>query len=573
MKRIFSHLKPLVPLILGAALLMALASLCQLLLPTLMSEVVDEGIYLRDFPTILSCCLQMLIVALVSLGASALGVRLTSRVVARFCASLRGSVFQKVMGMSHRAFGIMDTGALVTRSTQDIETVSWAASMLSSSIISIPAMFIGGVVLAFRIDPVLATIILCAVPLVFVFVALIGRKVAPLWERSDAYIDRQNELMRQRLRGIRVIRAFRREPVEHDKIADATEIMADNIIRANVAMQSLDPIASFLLNGAAVILLYAASVRMQSGVSAATGGDVLALVQYIAYIMAGVLSASHAIVMLPHNAVACRRILQVMDLPDDEQEEGEDTALTGSIEIQNLTFAFENGSEPAVRDISLEIRPGKRIAIIGSTGSGKSTLITLLLGFRQGQQGTILFDGKDSRTLSGSAIRRQISCVLQKTAIYTGTIRENVAMGKPDATDEEIWRALDMAQLRSFVEGLPDKLEHKLELSGSNLSGGQRQRLAIARALIKDAPIYIFDDSFSALDFLTESRLRARLREELAGKTQIVVTQRVTTAKNSDCIFVMEQGRLVDWGKHEELLPRCLCFPRYRYICTSRQRF
>ena len=493
-------------------------------------------------------------------------MRLTSRVVARFCASLRGSVFQKVMGMSHRAFGIMDTGALVTRSTQDIETVSWAASMLSSSIISIPAMFIGGVVLAFRIDPVLATIILCAVPLVFVFVALIGRKVAPLWERSDAYIDRQNELMRQRLRGIRVIRAFRREPVEHEKIADATEIMADNIIRANVAMQSLDPIASFLLNGAAVILLYAASVRMQSGVSAATGGDVLALVQYIAYIMAGVLSASHAIVMLPHNAVACRRILQVMDLPDDEQEEGEDASLTGRIEIQNLTFAFENGSEPAVRDISLEIRPGKRIAIIGSTGSGKSTLITLLLGFRQEQQGTILFDGKDSRTLSGSAIRRQISCVLQKTAIYTGTIRENVAMGKPDATDEEIWRALDMAQLRSFVEGLPDKLEHKLELSGSNLSGGQRQRLAIARALIKDAPIYIFDDSFSALDFLTESRLRARLREELAGKTQIVVTQRVTTAKNSDCIFVMEQGRLVDWGKHEELLPRCQV---YREIYIS----
>lgn len=566
MKRIFSHLKPLVLPIIGAALLMALASLCQLLLPTLMSDVVDEGIYRRDFSTILSYCLQMLIVALVSLGASALGVRLTSNVVARFCASLRSSVFSKVMMMSHRAFGIMDTGALVTRSTQDIENVSWAASMLSSSIISIPAMFIGGVLLSFRIDPILATIILCAVPLVFVIVAIIGRKVSPLWERSDAYIDRQNELMRQRLRGIRVIRAFRREPAEHDKIAEATEIMADNIIRANVSMQSLDPIASFLLNGAAVILLYAASVRMQSGVSAATGGDVLALVQYIAYIMTGVLSASHAIVMLPHNAVACRRILQVMDLPDDEQIEGEDITLSGSIQIQNLTFAFDDGSMPAVQDVSLEIRPGKRIAIIGSTGSGKSTLVSLLLGFRQGQDGAIFFDGKDSRTLSGASIRRQISCVLQKTAIYTGTIRENVAMGKPDATDEEIWRALDIAQLRTFVENLPDRLDYKLELSGSNLSGGQRQRLAIARSIIKDAPIYIFDDSFSALDFLTESRLRARLRMELANKTQIVVTQRVTTAKNSDCIFVMEQGRVVDWGRHEELLPRCQV---YREIYIS----
>ena len=569
MKRIFSHMKPLIPSILGAALLMALASLCQLMLPTLMSEVVDEGIYRRDFTAILSYCLQMLVIALVSFGASALGIRFSSRVVARFCASLRSSVFQKVMMMSHRGFGVMDTGALVTRSTQDIETVSWATSMLSNSIISIPAMFIGGVVLSFRIDPVLAAIILCAVPLVFVIVTVIGRKVSPLWERSDAYIDRQNELMRQRLRGIRVIRAFRREPVEHGKIADATEIMADNIIRANVSMQSLDPIATLLLNSAAVILLYAASVRMQSGVSAATGGDVLALIQYIAYIMAGVLAASHAIVMLPHTAVACRRITQVMDLPDDEQEEGEDAVLEGGIRIRNLTFAFKEGSEPAVQDVSMEIYPGKRVAVIGSTGSGKSTLITLLLGFRQAQEGTILFDGKDGRTLSGSSIRRQISCVLQKTAIYTGTIRENVVMGKPGATDEEVWRALDMAQLRTFVESLPDGLDHKLELSGSNLSGGQRQRLAIARALIKDAPIYIFDDSFSALDFLTESRLRARLREELAGKTQIIVTQRVTTAKNADCIFVMEQGKVNDWGKHEELLSRCQVYREIYFSQTG----
>lgn len=566
MKRIFSHLKPLWPLILASALLTALSSVCQLLLPTLMSDVVDEGIYRRDFSVILSYCLQMLAIALVSMGANALGNRLSSKTVARFCSSMRGSVFHKVMGMSHRAFGVMDTGALVTRSTQDIENVSWTASMLSTSVISIPAMFLGGVVLSFRIDPVLASIVLCAVPLVFILVTFIGRKVAPLHVRSSAYIDRQNELMRQRLRGIRVIRAFRREPVEHQKIADATEIMADNIIRANVSMQSLDPIATFLLNGAAVVILYAASVRMQSGVSAATGGDVLALVQYIAYIMTGVLTASHAIVMLPNTLVACRRILEVMDLPDDEQEQGEDATLGGGIQIEHLTFSFETDSEPAVRDITMEIRPGKRVAIIGSTGSGKSTLVSLLLGFRQGQEGSIRFDGRDSRTLSGAAIRRQISCVLQKTAIYTGTIRENVAMGKPDATDEEVWRALDMAQLRSFVESLPDKLDHKLELSGSNLSGGQRQRLAIARALIKDAPIYIFDDSFSALDFLTESRLRARLREELTGKTQIVVTQRVTTAKNSDCIFVMEKGRVVDWGRHEELLPRCQV---YREIYIS----
>ena len=545
---------------------MAVASLGQLLLPALMSRVVDDGIYQQDFSAILRCCLLMLAISLLSMGASAAGGKLSSITVSGFTASLRSAIFRKVMGMGHPSFGTLDTGALVTRSTQDVETVSWAASTLSSSIISIPAMFLGGVILSFQVDPALASVVLCAVPLVFVIVILIGRKVFPLWERSDAYIDRQNELMRQRLRGIRVIRAFRREPVEHEKIADATRIMADNIIRSNVAMQSLNPIASLFLNGAALIILYLSAVRMQSGVSAATGGDVLALVQYITFITTGVLTASFAIVMIPHTIVACRRILQVLDLPDDHAEQGNQVTLRGEIAFRNVTFSFEEGSEPAVRDVSLEIRPGQWVAIIGSTGSGKSAPIHLLLGFQDAQQGQILFDGRDSRTLAASCIRRQISCVLQKTAIYTGTIRENVAMGKPDATDEEIWRALDIAQLLQFVESLPDRLDHRLELSGSNLSGGQRQRLAIARAVIKDAPVYIFDDSFSALDFLTESRLRARLRQELGDRTQIVVTQRVTTARSADRIFVMEQGQLVDWGSREELLNRCQV---YREIYVS----
>ena len=566
MKRIFSHLRPFLPQVLLSSLLMAAASLGQLLLPALMSRVVDDGIYQQDFSVIARCCVLMLAISLVSMAASAGGGKLSADTVSGFTASLRAGIFRKVMGMGHASFGHLDTGALVTRSTQDVETVSWAASTLSSSIISIPAMFLGGVILSFQVDPVLAGVILCAVPLVFVIVILIGRRVFPLWERSDAYIDRQNELMRQRLRGIRVIRAFRREPVEHGKIADATHVMADNIIRSNVAMQSLNPIASFFLNGAALIILYLAAVRMQSGASAATGGDVLALVQYITFITTGVLTASFAIVMIPHTLVACRRILQVLDLPDDGAEQGEQVRLEGGIRLEDLTFSFEADSEPAVRDISLDIAPGQRVAIIGSTGSGKSALIHLLLGFQQAQGGRILFESRDSRTLAASCVRRQISCVLQKTAIYTGTIRENVAMGRPDATDEEIWRALDIAQLRHYVESLPQGLDHRLELSGSNLSGGQRQRLAIARAVIKDAPIYIFDDSFSALDFLTESRLRARLRQELGDRTQIVVTQRVTTARGADRIFVMDQGRLVDQGKHEELLTRCQV---YREIYLS----
>ena len=566
MKELFSHLLPYRGKIAAAALLTALSSVSQLLLPTLMSTVVDDGVYQLDFSVILWCCGVMLLISLLGAGAAVWGRSFSAKVVSGFSADLRSHMFQKVMGISHRAFGKMDTGTLVTRSTQDITTLSWVAEMLSSSIISIPAMFLGGVILSFLVDPVLASIVLCAVPLVFVIVAVIGKRVAPLHEKSDEYIDRQNELMRQRLRGIRVIRAFRREPDEQQKIADATNIMANNIIRANVSMQSLNPIATFFLNAASLIILYVASVRMESGTSAATGGDILALVQYVSYIMVGVLSASQAIVMIPQAAVACRRMQQVLDLPDDEQEQGACVTMQGGVTLEHLTFSFEPGSEPAVQDVSMEIYPGKRVAIIGSTGSGKSTLVQLLLGFRQTREGRILFDGHDSRELAGSSIRRQISCVLQKTAIFSGTIRENIAMGKPGATDEEIWKALDIAQIGDFVRKLPEGLDHRLELSGNNLSGGQKQRIAIARAVIKDAPIYIFDDSFSALDFLTESHLRARLRQELQGKTQIVVTQRVTTAKNSDCIFVMDRGRIVDFGRHEELLPRCQV---YREIYVS----
>lgn len=566
MKRIFSHLRPYWRLMLGGSVLMALSSVAQLMLPAYMSKVVDEGIYGKDFSVILSYCGIMLAI---SLGAVIMGIAgrwLASKVVAGFCFRLRKDIFTKVMGISHRAFGTMDTGALVTRSTQDVSTLSWVADMLSSSIISIPAMFAGGVTLAFMADPVLACVILCAVPLVFIICMFIGKKVRPRLERSEAYIDKQNELIRQRLRGIRVIRAFRREPHEQEKIAHATNIMADNIIRSNVAMQSLTPIATFFLNSATVLVLYLGAVRMESGTTAATGGDILALVQYIAYIMTGVLAASQAIVMIPRAKVACGRILQVLELEEDGQSQGEEKTLSGAIELKDVTFAFEKDSTPAVKQVSMEIYPGKRVAVIGSTGSGKSTLVKLMLGFYPPTSGTISFDGISSTALSGACIRSQISCVLQKTAIFTGSIRENLAMGKPDATEEEMWKALDIAQIRDFVEKLPEGLDHVLELNGGNLSGGQRQRIAIARAVIKDAPIYIFDDSFSALDFLTEARLRRRLQEEMKGKTQIVVTQRVTTAKNADCIFVMDEGKLVDFGRHDQLLPRCQV---YREIYLS----
>lgn len=566
MKYLSYYLRPLWPKIILAACLMTLSAVASLLLPALMSQVVNQGIYGRDFSFILACCLKMLIISLVGTAGAIVGVRLSSQVTSRFSAALSQGVFSKVMRMESAAFGKMDTGSLVSRTTQDIGHLAWVTEMLSNSIISVPVMFLGSVILSFQKDPVLAAIVLSAVPLVFLAVILVSRKIPPLHKKSNEYIDRQNELMRQRLRGIRVIRAFRREPDEQEKIADATRIMAENIIKANVSMGMLTPFSMFLLNAATVMLLYVGAARMVSGASAATGGDILAMIQYIGILSGSIMNAAMVVVMVPQAAVSLRRILQIMDFPEESTQGRREQKLTGGIRLENLTFSFAKEAKPAVQDVSLEIAPGQRIAIIGSTGSGKSALVQLLLGFRQPDSGKIYFDGTESSLLSEGCIRDQISCVLQKTAIFTGTIRENVAMGRADASENEIWAALNDAQLGDFVRGLPNGLDYKLELSGTNLSGGQRQRLAISRALLKIAPIYIFDDSFSALDFLTESRLRARLLTRLKGKTQITVTQRVTTARNADCIFVMDQGRLIDHGPHEALLSRCQV---YREIYTS----
>ena len=572
MKKIFAYLKPYRGGLILGMLLMAISTVCELLLPDIMSDILNTGVYNADLSYIFRCCAKMLAVALVSLGSVLGGWYISSKVVAGFCADLRQGVFRKVNDMRFEDISRMGSSALLTRSTHDVGTLSWVASMLSGSIITIPVLFIGGVVLALGKDAVLSLVLLLFIPLVFAAVVRIGKKIEPLWETSDKYMDKQNDIVRERLHGIRVIRAFNSEPREHKRIEDATQVMAENIIRANVSMGVISPLSIALMNMAVVLIVYLGGFRMERGFSSASGGDIFAVIQYITLIMNGVVMAAFSIVMYPHAKVAAKRIGEVLDVESPAEPEEEELHFSGDIRLESLSFGYEGAAENAVSDISLHIRPGQQVAVIGGTGSGKSTLVQLLMGFRRPSAGHIYFDGRDSVSISPKTIRENISCVLQKAAIYSGSIRKNIAMGRPGATDEELLAAAEIAQMGDYLASLPEGLDHELTQSGKNLSGGQKQRICIARAVLKNAPIYIFDDSFSALDFLTEARLRKALSERTAGKTRIVITQRVSSAMSCDCIFVMDKGCLVDAGSHQELLERCKIYQEIYVSQTGGER-
>ena len=561
MRKLLIYLKPYRGKIALATLLMAVSAACNLLLPTLMSDILDRGVYgaaeADTFGYIVSTALRMLGISMVSLLSVGGGYWIVYHVISGYTWSLRSALFRKVHTMTLEEVGRLGTSKIVTRSTHDVDTLNWVISALCGGILIIPLTFLGGVILCMRKDFQLSLVILCAVPLVIGAGFLLSKKIEHRWEVADEYCDKQNDLVRERLRGVRVIRAFNRENKAHETVTGATRTMADNLIRANVSMAVIDPAAVFVLNVVALLVVLLGGIRMERG-TGLTAGDIFAMIQYIGIILGAIVSVSYDIVMLPHVRVAVRRLSQVTEstgLEDDRPARG--LAFSGEISLDHVSFTYPGSSLPALSDVDLKIGAGEWVSVIGGTGSGKTTLTELLLAFRTPTGGTLRFDGQDSAEISAKDIRANISCALQKSMLYAGTVAENLRMGKPEATDEELWEVLELAQIADFLREKPEGLNFKLEQAGTNISGGQKQRLAIARALLKDAPIYIFDDSFSALDFLTEAKVRKALNERLAGKTRIVITQRVVSAMHSDRIFVLADGVIAGAGTHAELLENC----------------
>ena len=566
MKTILRYIKPYWRGVLLASIAILVSTGCDLMLPTIMSDVLNFGIHNKDFSYVLISCGKMLVIALIGFASVLYGAWCSTCIVSGFCADVRRDVFKRVNTMSFDEFGKLGTAPLVTRATHDVETVSWVASELSGTIVTIPVLFFGGLILSFQKDVVLSLLLLVFVPVILVVVMLVGKRILPLWEKSDEYIDRQNHLVRQRLRGIRVIRAFNAESKEHENIADATRVMAENIIKSNVSMGLIAPVATFLLNAATVIVVYFGGVRLEKS-TGLSGGDIFAIVQYIALVSNAIIMGAFSLIMFPHAKVAAKRIGQVLNNNDSfEPTETAFRNLNGDICFENVSYTYDGAAEQALSGISLEICRGERVAIIGGTGSGKSTIVSMLLGFRVPTEGEIRIDGVSVPELGNKILRDNISCVLQSSSIYSGTISDNIKLGKPDATDLEIKDALNAAQAMEFIDSFSGGMQHEIKQSGKNLSGGQKQRICIARALVKDAPVYIFDDSFSALDFITEYKLRKALTERLSGKTQIIITQRVSTAMHTDRIYVIDKGILVGVGDHKSLLTSC---DIYRQIYAS----
>ena len=550
MKDILPYLKPYRRRIALAMLLVAAATVCDLLLPTIMNDILNNGVRQSDFAYIVRCCAWMLAVAAAGLAALLAGRKISCDVVAGFNADLRTDVFSLVNNMTFEEFNSIGAAALLSRSTYDIGTVSWVASIISGSLITIPVLFFGGVILALRKDVTMSLILLLFVPAIFLIVRPISKRIGPLHETSDKYIDIQNDVMRERLHGIRVIRAFNKEASLQQKIADATHVMAENIINANVQMGLLSPAAVLLVNLAGVAIIWLGGWRMETGSHAISGGDIFAIIQYLALVANGVLMGGFAMVMLPHAKVAADRIGEIFHATGmQETAKGAEHTFGGEITFDHVTFRYEGASEAAVQDVSMHILPGQKIAVIGGTGSGKSTLVQLLLSFRLPTEGQILFDGVSASQIDRGVIRKNISCVLQKTAVYSGTIRHNIEMGRPGAEEADILEAADIAQLTPFLNSLPEHLEHPLQQSGKNLSGGQKQRLCIARALAVKPEVLLMDEPTSALDPGSTMKVEELMSELKKNYTVVIVTHNMQqAARISDRTAFFLLGELVEVG-------------------------
>ena len=532
------------------------ASASALAMPNLMSRIIDDGIRNSNIKTVYVLSGIMLSIAVVSFLLAIVGKKMNAVVSNSIAEDMRNDVFEKINSLTFEEFSSIGSSSLLTRANEDVFALQDVANSFVYAVTNVPVMLFGGVILSLLKDFSIALILLSVIPIVAFIVFLLVKKMGRLWEISNKYCDKQNKLVRERLTGIRVIRAFDKERYEHGRISEATDVMADNMIRANVLSSLITPVSLLLLNVVTVAVIYVGAIRMQNP-AILKAGDIIAIIQYVGIASNGLLAAVWVFAWLPHFKVSARRVNEVLSLKGVPESEGKAKYIRGDLRITNLSFTYPHAKLPALTDVNMNIEEGETVAIIGGTGSGKTTLIKLLAGFYEPTEGTIFFGGYDYSALTADDVRSNISVALQKSMIFEGTIKDNVMMSKTDAGDEEVFHALETARMADYVNSHKEGIYYELSQSGANLSGGQKQRINIARTIFKKSSVYVFDDSFSALDFLTESKLRRALSVKLKGKTQIIITQRISTAIHSDRIFVMANGKIVGEGSHDDLINTC----------------
>ena len=511
----------------------------------------------------------MLAVSLLQIICTIIAVYFGAKTAALFGRDVRAAVFHRVGEFSAREVNQFGAPTLISRSTNDVTQVQMLVVMGCTMLVAAPITMIGGIFMAVRQDIGLSWLVAVAVPLLAVSVGLIASRMVPQFRKMQKNIDGVNRVLREQITGIRVVRAFVREPHEVERFGEANAKLTDTAIRAGRLMALVFPVVMLILNVSSIAVLWFGASRVEDGTMQV--GALTAFLSYLIQILFSVMMGVFVMIMVPRASVCADRITEVLDT--DSSVKPPVTPITtftgrGQLVFEDASFQYPGAAEPVLRDISFVASPGQTTAIIGSTGAGKTTLLSLVPRLFDATGGRVLVDGIDVRDIEPEALWERIGLVPQRPYLFSGTVASNLRYGNPDATDEELWEALEIAQGKDFVEAMAEGLDAPIAQGGTNVSGGQRQRLAIARALVRKPEIYLFDDSFSALDLATDARLRAALRPITADACVVVVAQRVSTIIDADQILVIEDGAIVGSGTHDELLETC---PTYVEIVESQQ--
>ncbi len=545
-----------------------LGVLAMLYLPTLNADIIDNGVARNDTDYILKVGGVMLAVSFGQIICSVVAVRYGARTAMSFGRDVRSALFARVGTFSTREVQQFGAPSLITRTTNDVQQVQMLVLMSCTIAVSSPIMMVGGVVMALREDLGLGWVLAVAVPALFLCVGFVVSRMVPSFRLMQGRIDEVNRVLREQITGIRVVRAFVREPYETERFADDNDDLTAVAVAAGRWMATMFPLVILVVNVSSVAVIWFGGHRIDNGEMEV--GALTAFISYLMQILMSVMMATFMLMMIPRASVCADRIAEVLDtqtsVATHDEAVAPDPDRRGHLDLEHVTFAYPGAEEPVLSEVSFEARPGQTVAVIGSTGAGKTTLVNLVPRLFDATSGEVRVGGYDVRRLDPDLLWQQIGLVPQKAYLFSGTVRSNLQHGKPDATEEEMWAALEIAQGRDFVAALPEGLDAPVTQGGTNFSGGQRQRLAIARALVRRPGIYLFDDSFSALDLATDARLRAALKPETREATVVIVAQRVSTIRDADLILVLEDGRVVGRGTHHELLAECAT---YQEIVTS----
>jgi ATP-binding cassette subfamily B protein len=564
-----SGLAPYRGLLTVVVVLQLVGTMASLYLPSLNADIIDQGIARGDTGYILRVGGWMLLVSGIQIVCSIVAVYYGARAAMSFGRDVRAKIFHTVGGFSAREVAQLGAPSLITRSTNDVQQVQMLVVVSCTMMITAPIMCVGGIIMALNEDLGLSWLVAVAVPVMILLVGLIARRMVPGFRTLQTRLDAVNRVLREQLTGIRVIRAFVREPQERERFGVANDDLTESALKIGKLQALIFPIVMFVFNASSVAVLWFGAQRIDAGQIQI--GALTAFLAYLMQILMSVMMATFMVMMVPRAAVCAERITEVLDTESSVVPPAVPvTELTGagSVELRGVTFRYPGAEEPVLRDISFTAAAGRTTAVIGSTGAGKTTLLSLIPRLFDTTGGAVLVGGANVRDIDMDLLWSRISIVPQRPYLFSGTVASNLRYGNPDATDEELWRCLEIAQARDFVEAMPDGLDAPIAQGGTNVSGGQRQRLAIARALVHAPQVYLFDDSFSALDLGTDARLRAALRPVTADAAVIIVAQRVSTIVDADEIIVLEDGRVVGAGHHEELLITC---PTYVEIVESQQ--